>query len=108
MIKEENFIQMQFTAKEKYMNSTGNRYNTEGEVQAASNSYIQGRVDAVADMEGLVTQHNLLVKERNKLAKELADIKGKPSMKIISPPISGVKKGKEGYCQIIPDEGLGL
>lgn len=71
MILEKNFIQMQFDAKEEYMEKTAHRYANEGEKAAASNSYIQGRVDAVADMENLVVQHNVMLKERNRLAKEL-------------------------------------
>jgi hypothetical protein len=106
MIKEENFMQLQYIAKERYMLATADRYKTEGEKQAAANAYIQGRVDTSADMESLVVQHNNMLKERNKLAAELAMIKGT----LVSPPISGPKKGKEGYVQHIPakDEGLGL
>lgn len=85
MIKEENFMQLQYIAKEIYMSSTGYRYKTEGEKFAAENAYIQGRIDTSADMESLVIQHNNMLKERNKLAAELAKYTG----------------GKE-------DEGLGL
>lgn len=86
MILEANFIQMQYVAKERYMLDTAARYKTEGERQAAANAYIQGRVDVSANLETLAQQYNILVKERNKLAKELADLKGKDK----------------------PDEGLGL
>ena len=87
MILEANFIQMQYVAKERYMLATAARYKTEGERQAAANAYIQGRVDTSADMETLAQQHNNMLKERNKLAAELA----------------ALKKGKAK-----PDEGLGL
>lgn len=80
MIKEENFIQMQYVAKEQYMAKTSHRYTNEGEKIAAANAYIQGRVDAVADMESLVQRYNILIDERNKLAKELADIKKPKSL----------------------------
>ena len=76
MILEKNFIQMQYDAKEKYINVSAKNFANEGEKLVASNAYIQGRVDAVADMESLVTQYNLMLKEKNKLAKELAKFKG--------------------------------
>jgi hypothetical protein len=71
MITEKNFVQIQYDAEKIYMEKTKHRYATAGEKSAASNSYIQGRVDAVADMENLVVQHNVMLKERNRLAKEL-------------------------------------
>ena len=77
MILEKNFIQMQFDAAKKYMDYTAQRYTTEGERTAADASYIQGRVDVVADMESLVGQYNEMLKERNKLAKELAKVQAK-------------------------------
>jgi len=79
MITEKNFVQIQFDAEKEYMAKTEKRYATAGEKQAASNSYIQGRVDAVADMENLVVQYNVMLKQRNKLAKELAILKAEMS-----------------------------
>jgi len=110
MILEKNFIQIQYAAKDKYMyNVTSKTKYTENEKVVAGNAYIQGRVDAVADMESLVGKYNQMLKEKNAMAKELADIKA-PKTKIVSPPISGPKKGKEGYVQHVPDtsEDLGL
>lgn len=75
MILEKNFVQMQFDAAKDYMENTGHRYFTAEEKAAASNSYIQGRVDAVADMESVVALYNNMLKERNKLTKELEKYK---------------------------------
>lgn len=75
MIKEPNFIQMQQLATAKYMKNTEHRYKTEDERVAAENAYIQGRVDAVSDLESIVAKYNILIDEKNKLEKELAALK---------------------------------
>lgn len=91
MILEENFIQMQHTATTKYIKDTAHRYSGPEETAIAFNAYIQGRVDGVADMERLVDKHNLILKERNKLQKELDKL----------------RKGSED-CIPPSDDGLGL
>lgn len=75
MIKQENFMQIQQVATARYLKVTEHRYKTNEEKVIAENSYIQGRVDSVSDMESLVAQHNRLVDERDKLKKELAQLK---------------------------------
>lgn len=109
MILEKSFMQITYDAKDKYIKNTESRYSTKAEELLSSNAYIQGRVDAVADMESLVGKYNQMLKEKNALVKELANIQT-PKTKLVSPPISGPKKGKEGYVQHVPytSEDLGL
>lgn len=98
MILEKNFIQMQYDAKEKYINVSAKNFANEGEKLVAGNAYIQGRVDAVADMESLVAQYNQMLKQKNKLEKELAFYKGKVMESELH----------RAFPQAKEDEGLGL
>jgi len=81
MILEKNFIQIQFDAAKNYIKQTESRYNTKAEELLASNAYIQGRCDAVADMESLVGQYNEMLKKLNKANKELDALKSKDDFK---------------------------
>lgn len=75
MIKEPNFLQIQHMATATYMKNTESRYKTAEERVAAENAYIQGRMDAVRDLESTVVKYNNLIDERDALKKELAQIK---------------------------------
>ena len=89
MILQDNFMKMQQDETKYFVDKTAHRYSSDDDRVIAYNAYFQGRVDMAGDAELLAEKYRVLLKEVDKLKKELA----KHTNDVATPP---------------PVEGLGL
>lgn len=65
---EQNLIEAEKYADRKY-------YNTLGEIKAATEAFIAGRISSSGDLENFIPKYNALIKEVAELKEELAKYK---------------------------------